>query len=99
MDRDVDNRDDPENKAVHWDAQIHSARTPANPQAGIISSAMHQTKIGFDDRDFDEMYSGKNTEKVWVDFSKGTTTVVNHDPYISPNMNFNAHKMYFMLPP
>lgn len=97
MDRHGD--DAAENRAVHWDQHIASARVATNQQAGVISTNMHQTKIGFDDRDFDELYAGKNTEKVWVDFSKGTTNVVNHDPHHTPNMNFNAHKMYFMLPP
>jgi hypothetical protein len=60
---------------------------------------MHQTKIGFDNHKFDELYENKRAEKVWLDFGKGTSTVISHNPLKNSNIMFNGHKMYFMLPP
>lgn len=35
---------------------------------------MH-TKIGFDHRQFDQIYRGKGAQRVWLDFGKVTSTI------------------------
>jgi|694.fasta_scaffold103295_2 hypothetical protein len=60
---------------------------------------MSQTKINFDMRDYDRIYKGKNVDKVWLDFGKINTNIIYYDPIIKANIDYNGHKMYFMLPP
>lgn len=87
------NRKDPKN----------TTNGPFNPDKttgpGLYSNFLNSTKIGFDNRKFDELYGEKKAEKIWLDFGKGTTNVVSYNPMVSTNINFNAHKLYYMLPP
>ena len=65
----------------------------------VVSTNMNQTKIGFDSNQFDKIYKGKNVEKVWLDFGKINTNIIQYDPMVKQNIDYNGHKMYFMLPP
>jgi hypothetical protein len=39
-------------------------------------------------------------EKVWIDFGKQHTKLVEYDgEYSSEEMNFDGHKIYFIIPP
>lgn len=67
--------------------------------SGLLSNTLNQTKIGFDGQKFDEIYKDKKAEKIWLDFSKATTNVINYNPLVRSNILLNAHRMYFMLPP
>jgi len=69
------------------------------PSQNLIQNQMAQTKIGFDKDEFDQKYKGKETEKVWVDFGKVNTNVLRYDPEIKQTMDFNGHRMYYMMPP
>ena len=60
---------------------------------------MNQTKIGYDQQKLDEIYAGKKTEKIWLDFGKANTNVIKYDPFVRENIHLNGHRMYFMLPP
>jgi len=42
---------------------------------GFISNNLRQTKINFDLPDFQHLYKGMETEKVWIDFGKANTNV------------------------
>ena len=57
------------------------------------------TKIGFDQAEFDQKYKGIETEKVWIDFGKVNTNVTTFDPDHHREIDFDGHKMYFMMPP
>lgn len=65
----------------------------------MLSNNMRQTKIGFDQKEYEEMYKGKQTERVWLDFGKVNTPIINYNPIKRTQVDFNQHKMYFMLPP
>lgn len=65
----------------------------------LMTHNLHNTKIGFDNRTFDELYGGNKGERVWLDFGKGTSNVMKYDPMRSTNISYNNHKLYFMLPP
>ena len=89
-------------KGVRWgeDVQEKHHNTFTKPvNSGVISNNLGQTKIGFDMGEYDELYKDKNAEKVWLDFGKVTTQVINYDPFEESNIQFGGHKMYFMLPP
>lgn len=58
-----------------------------------------QTKIGFDEMDFKEMYKDRETEKVWIDFGKINSNVMRYDPDKQMQLDFGGHKLYYMLPP
>jgi hypothetical protein len=60
---------------------------------------MNKSKIGFDMDDYKEIYKGQDTEKVWIDFGKVNSNVLRFDQAKNPNMDFNGHKLYYMLPP
>ena len=45
------------------------------------------------------MYKGQETEKVWIDFGKVNSNVLRYDPRKKGTMDFNGHKLYYMLPP
>ena len=60
---------------------------------------MHRTKIGFDNEDFKHIYKGHDTEKVWIDFGKVNSNVLRYDPMRRSQMDYNGHKLYYMLPP
>jgi len=70
-----------------------------NPNAGIVALNMNRTKIGFDQDEYKEIYKGQDIEKVWIDFGKVNSNVLRFDPAKNPNMDFNGHKLYYMLPP
>jgi len=64
-----------------------------------MTNNLRNTKIGFDNVKFDQLYGDKNAERVWLDFGKGTSNVMHYDPLISTNINYGNHKLYYMLPP
>jgi len=67
---------------------------------GLLSNQMHKTKIGFDVQEFNSLYKGMDTEKVWIDFGKANTNVHRYDALKSESeLNFEGHKLYCMLPP
>jgi hypothetical protein len=47
---------------------------------GFISNNLRQTKINFDLPDFQHLYKGMETEKVWIDFGKANTNVKRYNP-------------------
>ena len=65
----------------------------------LMTHNLMNTKIGFDNRKFDELYGGHKGERVWLDFGKGTSNVMRYDPLQSTNITYGNHKLYFMLPP
>lgn len=80
------------------------AAAPANPHASggnrsMIANNMNMTKLEFNKEEFDNLYEGKEVEKVWIDFGKINTNVLRFDPLARDEMNFMGHKMYYMLPP
>ena len=60
---------------------------------------MAQTKIRFDKEEFKQKYKNVQTETVWVDFGKVNSNVLRYDPRKKATMDFNGHKLYYMLPP
>ena len=67
---------------------------------GLLSNALRKTKIGFDFEDFNHLYKGLETEKVWVDFGKANTNVHRYNALTcNSELNFEGHKLYYMLPP
>jgi len=66
---------------------------------GLITNNMNQTKIAWGQEDFKQIYKGQKTEKVWIDFGKITSNVLRYDPSKKETMDFNGHKLYYMLPP
>ena len=66
---------------------------------GVVALNMNRSKIGFDTEEYKQIYKGQETEKVWIDFGKVNSNVLRFDPSKNPNMNFNGHKLYYMLPP
>lgn len=50
--------------------------------------------------DFKEIYKGVETEKVWIDFGKANTNVKRYNAMTCDSvLNFEGHKLYYMLPP
>lgn len=47
---------------------------------GLLSNNLRQTKINFDLPDFNHLYKGMETEKVWIDFGKANTNVKRYNP-------------------
>ncbi len=95
-------------KKVMWGTDVadHKAKNKKINKTGlfdvknsVVSTNMNQTKIGFDSNQFDKIYKGKNVEKVWLDFGKINTNIIHYDPMEKKNIDYNGHKMYFMLPP
>ena len=97
-------------KKVMWGTDVadHNAKTKNHQKTmkgiidvknSVVSTNMNQTKIGFDSNQFDKIYKGKNVEKVWLDFGKINTNIIQYDPMVKQNIDYNGHKMYFMLPP
>jgi len=99
-------------KGVTWGADVesHNRQGPRtqktvnfnadnDPTKGIVALNMARTKIGFDTDDYKEIYKGQDTEKVWIDFGKVNSNVLRFEPQKNPNMDFNGHKLYYMLPP
>lgn len=69
-------------------------------EAGLLSNALHKTKIGFDVEDFNNIYKGLETEKVWIDFGKANTNVRRYNALTCDSeLNYEGHKLYYMLPP
>lgn len=67
---------------------------------GLLSNNLRQTKINFDLPDFNNLYKGMETEKVWIDFGKANTNVKRYNPMTCESeLNFEGHKLYYMLPP
>jgi len=67
---------------------------------GLLSNALRKTKIGFDFEEFNNLYKGMETEKVWIDFGKANTNVHRYNALTSHSeLNFEGHKLYYMLPP
>ena len=60
---------------------------------------MNRTKIGFDHDEYKDIYKGHETEKVWIDFGKINSNVLRFNQSKNPNMDFNGHKLYYMMPP
>ena len=60
---------------------------------------MQRTKINFDQEEYKSIYKGSETERVWIDFGKVNSNVLNFSPSENPNMDFGGHKLYYMLPP
>lgn len=60
---------------------------------------MQRTKINFDQEEYKQIYSGAETERVWIDFGKVNSNVLRFSPAENPNMDFHGHKLYYMLPP
>lgn len=109
---DDDDEADDRRKGVHWGAdvadnarkegkghKVHFGNASTNPNVGLVALNMGHTKIGFDNDQFKEIYKGQDTEKVWIDFGKINSNVLRFDPRKNPNMDFNGHKLYYMLPP
>jgi len=97
-------------KKVMWGTDVadHNAKSKNHQKTmkslidvknSVVSTNMNQTKIGFDSNQFDKIYKGKNVEKVWLDFGKINTNIIQYDPMVKQNIDYNGHKMYFMLPP
>lgn len=104
--------DEAKRKGVTWGADVESHvrenvrsqktvnfNTNDDPTKGVVALNMNRTKIGFDVEDYKEIYKGQETEKVWIDFGKVNSNVLRFDPEKNPNMDFNGHKLYYMLPP
>jgi hypothetical protein len=65
----------------------------------MVGAQMGSTKIGFNHDQLQEIYKGKEIEKVWLDFGKVNSNVIRYDPFEAQQIDFNGHKLYFMLPP
>ena len=105
--------DDPEEakrKGVTWGADVEEkvkfgkkvtfgANVPAGQATGIVAMNMNRTKIGFDHDEYKDIYKGHETEKVWIDFGKINSNVLRFNQSKNPNMDFNGHKLYYMMPP
>jgi|LauGreDrversion4_2_1035121.scaffolds.fasta_scaffold147486_1 hypothetical protein len=108
-DSDEEKEEDEENtnlegkKGVRWNVDVTDEtkvkRQKTAAARSVISNTLNQTKIGYDSQKIDDIYDGKKTEKVWIDFGKVTTNVIKYDPFVRENMHLNGHRMYFMLPP
>ena len=71
-----------------------------NQKTGLLSNALRKTKIGFDLNEMKEIYKGCETEKVWIDFGKANTNVKRYNAATCDScLNFEGHKLYYMLPP
>jgi len=46
---------------------------------GLLTNS-RKTKINFDLPDFQSLYKGVETEKVWIDFGKANTNVKEYNP-------------------
>lgn len=74
--------------------------TKSAGNVGLLSNNLRQTKINFDLPDFQHLYKGMDTEKVWIDFGKANTNVKRYNPMTcASELNFEGHKLYYMLPP
>jgi len=60
---------------------------------------MHESRITNDNEEYDKMYKGMQTEKVWIDFGKVNSNVMRYDPERKSQLDFDGHKLYYMLPP
>ena len=97
---DGENKNNENRKGVRWDANVvENKQKTLAAKRSVISNTMNQTKIGYDQQKIDEIYAGKKTEKIWLDFGKVTTNVIKYDPMVRENIHLNGHRMYFMLPP
>ena len=97
---DGENKNNENRKGVRWDANVvENKQKTLAAKRSVISNTMNQTKIGYDQQKIDEIYAGKKTEKIWLDFGKVTTNVIKYDPIVRENIHLNGHRMYFMLPP
>ena len=97
-------------KGVKWGADVEDhhrkdgmkrmgSNVSGKGGGGLITNNMNQTKIGFGQDEFKKMYDGQVTEKVWIDFGKVTSNVIRYDRSKKETMDFNGHKLYYMLPP
>ena len=95
---------------MHWGADVEEkvkggkkvsfgANVPAGQATGIVAMNMNRTKIGFDHDEYKDIYKGHETEKVWIDFGKINSNVLRFNQAKNPNMDFNGHKLYYMMPP
>jgi hypothetical protein len=46
----------------------------------MVGAQMGSTKIGFNHDQLQEIYKGKEIEKVWLDFGKVNSNVIRYDP-------------------
>jgi len=94
-------------KGVHWDENVvdNQKRTeekkkkqPIKRQASF-NQMMNESRVLNEADEFNEIYKGQETEKVWIDFGKQNSNVMRYDPETKPQLDFNGHRLYYMLPP